>query len=67
MAAAIDWDEELEDHEYEVGDDPFLMDEEEAEQFLVQAGIRFTEEVDDIRFRDYGELDELESNTCILL
>jgi hypothetical protein len=36
---------------------------DEAEQFLVQAGIRFTEEVDELRFRDYGEFGELESNT----
>jgi hypothetical protein len=60
MEATIDWEEELEDHDYEVGDDPFLMSTEEAEQFLAQAGIRFAEE---IRFRDHGELDELESNT----
>jgi hypothetical protein len=39
------------------------MSSEEAEQFLVQAGIRFTEEIDEIRNKDYGELDELESNT----
>ena len=63
IRADIDWEEELEDHEYEVGNDPFLMSNEEAEQFLVQAGIRFTEEIDEIRFRDHGELDELESNT----
>jgi hypothetical protein len=60
IAAAIDWEEELEDQQYEVGNDPFLMNEEEAEQFLVQAGIRLAEE---IQFRDHGELDELESNT----
>jgi hypothetical protein len=63
MAATIDWEEELEDHEYEVGNDPFLMNADEAEQFLVQAGIRFKEEVNELRFRDYGEFDELESNT----
>ena len=63
MEAIIDWEEELEDHEYEVGNDPFLMNNEEAEQFLIQAGIRFTEEMDEIRFQDNGELDELESNT----
>jgi hypothetical protein len=55
MAAAIDWEEELEDQEYEVENDPFLMNEEEAEQFLVQAGIRFAEE---IQFRDHGDLNE---------
>jgi hypothetical protein len=63
MMANIDWDEELEDHEYEVGNDPFLMNAKEAEQFLVQAGVRFAEE---IQFQDYGELDELESNTLSL-
>jgi hypothetical protein len=63
LEADIDWEEELEDHEYEVGNDPFIMSAEEAEQFLVQAGIRFTEEIDEIRNKDYGELDELESNT----
>jgi hypothetical protein len=45
IAAAIDWEEELEDQENEVGNDPFLMNEEEAEQFLVQAGVRFAEEI----------------------
>jgi hypothetical protein len=34
IEADIDWEEELEDHEYEVGNDPFLMNNEEAEQFL---------------------------------
>ncbi len=63
IEADIDWEEELEDHEYEVGNDPFLMNNEEAEQFLFQAGIRFTEEMDEIRHRDHEELDELESNT----
>jgi hypothetical protein len=66
IAAAIDWEEELEDQEYEVGNDPFLMNTEEAEQFLIQAGIRFKEEVDELRFKDYGEFDELESNTVSL-
>jgi hypothetical protein len=66
IAAAIDWEEELEDQENEVGDDPFLMSREEAEQFLTQAGIRFQEEVDELRFKDYGEFDELESNTVSL-
>ncbi len=63
IEAAIDWEEELEDQEYEVGNDPFLMNNEEAEQFLFQAGIRFAEEMNEIRFQDHGELDELESNT----
>jgi hypothetical protein len=66
IAAAIDWEEELEDQENEVGNDPFLMSTEEAEQFLFQAGIRFQEEVDELRFKDYGEFDELESNTVSL-
>jgi hypothetical protein len=63
VEADIDWEEELEDHEYEVDNDPFIMSSEEAEQFLVQAGIRFAQEVDEIQYKDYGELDELESNT----
>jgi hypothetical protein len=42
------------------------MNTEEAEQFLMQAGIRFKEEFDELRFKDYGELDELESNTVSL-
>jgi hypothetical protein len=51
-------EEELEDYnEYEEDDEPLLMNEEEAEQFLVQAGIQF---------KDYGEFDELESNTVSL-
>ncbi len=63
LEADIDWEDELEDHEYEVGNDPFLMGADEAEQFLFQAGIRFTEEFEEIRNKDFGELDELESNT----
>jgi hypothetical protein len=50
----INWEEELEDPEFKVGNDPFLMTTEEAEQFLAQAGIHFT---------DYGEFEELESDT----
>jgi hypothetical protein len=53
----IYWEEELKDYEYGGGEDPFLMNEEEAEQFLVQASIQF---------KDYGELDELESITVSL-
>jgi hypothetical protein len=66
IAAAIDWEEEFEDQENEVGNDPFLMSREEAEQFLTQAGIRFQEEMNEIRFKDYGEFHEMEPNTVSL-
>jgi hypothetical protein len=66
ITTAIDWEEELEDQESEVGDDPFLMSTDQAEQFLFQAGIRFQEEVDELRFKYHGEFDEFQSNTVSL-